>query len=144
VTRWLVLRPTFEWAMWSALREHVFAGSDGTPLFVIPRQFHDLVAGRVRADASFGRWTAMLGVGVERGPTPAHTMEPGFGENSNVDVGVGARVALGHRVDLGATFLFQYFLPFDVYDSVQQPTTNGHYEDRREIFVVDVEVHGWR
>ena len=56
----------------------------------------------------------------------------------------GALVALSHHVDLSATFLFQYFLPFTVGNSVQQPTTNGTYRDQREFLVVDLEVHGWR
>ncbi|MGZ3407759.1 MAG: OmpP1/FadL family transporter, partial [Polyangia bacterium] len=45
-TRWLTLRPTFEWALWSTLKEHVFAAaSDGTPLLVIPRNYHDMIGG---------------------------------------------------------------------------------------------------
>lgn len=144
-TAWLTLRPTFEWMMWSALKEHVFAAMDGTPLLVIPRNFHDGIAGRVRADARVSpRWRVMLGVGAERGPTPHSTMEPGFGESSSIDVGGGALVALGHRVDLSASFIYQWFLPFTVDNSVQRPTTNGTYRDQREIFVVDLEVHGWR
>ncbi len=145
-TRWLTLRPTFEWALWSMLTEHVFrAASDGTPLLVMPRNFHDMLAGRLRADARIAeRWRLMLGVGGERGPTPASTMEPGFGESSNLEVGAGALFALTRRVDLSATFLYQYFLPFTVGNSVQQPTTNGTYRDQRECFIVDVEVHGWR
>ena len=60
-----------------------------------PRNFHDMLAGRLRADARIAaRWRLMLGVGGERGPTPASTMEPGFGENSNLEVGAGALVAL--------------------------------------------------
>jgi long-subunit fatty acid transport protein len=145
-TRWLTLRPTFEWALWSTLKEHVFAAaSDGTPLLVIPRNYHDMVGGKLRADARLdARWSVMLGLGLERGPTPHSTMEPGFGESSSVEAGAGARYALTHRVDLSATFLFQYFLPFTVDNSVQKPTTNGTYRDQREILVVDVEVHGWR
>ena len=146
LTRWLVLRPTFEWALWSTLKEHVFSSaSDGTPLFVIPRNYHDLIAGRVRAEARVSpRWLVMLGVGAERGPTPSSTMEPGFGEASNIDVGAGARVALSHRVDLSASFIYQYFLPLTVENSAQKPTTNGTYRDGREILLVDLEVHGWR
>jgi hypothetical protein len=145
LTRWLTLRPTFEWALWSAVKEHVFRASDGTPLLVMPRNFHDLVAARLRAEARVGaRWRLMLGVGGERGPTPASTMEPGFGENSNLEVGAGATVAVSHRIDLGATFVYQYFLPFSVGNSVQQPTSNGTYRDQRECLIVDVEVHGWR
>jgi long-subunit fatty acid transport protein len=144
-TRWLTIRPTFEWALWSTLKSHVFAASDGTPLVVMPRNFHDMIAGRVRAEARLSdRWRVMLGVGAERGPTPSSTMEPGFGENSNIDVGAGARVALSHHVDLSATFIYQYFLPFTVENSVQQPTTNGTYRDQRECLIVDLEVHGWR
>jgi hypothetical protein len=145
-TRWLTLRPTFEWALWSTLKEHVFrAASDGTPLLVIPRNFHDMIGGKLRADARLDtRWSLMLGVGLERGPTPHSTMEPGFGESSSVEAGAGARFRLTHRIDLSATFLYQYFLPFTVDNSVQKPTTNGTYRDQREIFVVDVEVHGWR
>jgi len=144
-TRWLTLRPTFEWVLWSALKEHVFAATDGTPLLVVPRSFHDLVAGRVRADARISpRWRVMLGVGAERGPTPASTMEPGFGESSNIEVGAGASVALGHRVDLSATLLYKWYLPLTVDNSAQRPTTNGTYRDQRETLVVDLEVHGWR
>ncbi len=146
VRRWLTIRPTFEWVLWSTLQEHVFrSASDGTALFTIPRNAHDLFAGRVRAEAQLSpRWRVLLGVGAERGPTPASTMEPGFGENSNVDVGAGAIVALSHRVDLSATFVYQYYLPFVVTNSIQQPTTNGTYNDMREILIVDLEVHGWR
>jgi hypothetical protein len=146
VTRWLTLRPTFEWAIWSALKEHVFSSaSDGTPLFVIPRNYHDLFAGRVRAEARVTpRWRVLAGIGVERSPTPSSTMEPGFGENTNLDVGAGALVAIGHHVDLSATFIYHWFAPFTVVDSVQQPTTNGTYRDQREIVIVDLEVHGWR
>jgi long-subunit fatty acid transport protein len=146
VTRWLTIRPTVEWALWSTLKEHVFsAASDGTPLLVMPRNFHDLVAGRVRAEARVSpRWHVLAGIGAERGPTPSSTMEPGFGEASNFEVAGGARVAVSHRVDLAATFLYQYFLPFTVDDSVQKPTTNGTYRDQREIVLVDLEVHGWR
>jgi long-subunit fatty acid transport protein len=146
VTRWLTLRPTFEWALWSTLKEHVFSSaSDGTALFVIPRNYHDLVAGRLRAEARVSpRWRVLAGVGAERGPTPSSTMEPGFGEASNIDVGAGARVALTHRVDLAASFIYQYFLPLTVENSAQKPTTNGTYRDQREILLVDLEVHGWR
>jgi long-subunit fatty acid transport protein len=145
-TRWLTIRPTFEWALWSAVKEHVFrSATDGTALFTIPRDFHDMFAARVRAEAQVSpRWRVLLGVGGERGPTPSTTMDPGFGENSNVEVGAGAIVAVSHHVDLSATFAYQYFLPFVVKDSVQQPTTNGTYLDMREIFIVDLEVHGWR
>jgi hypothetical protein len=111
----------------------------------MPRDFHDLVAGRVRAEARVSpRWRVLAGIGAERGPTPSRTMEPGFGEASNFEVAGGARVAISHRVDLAATFLYQYFLPFTVDDSVQKPTTNGTYRDQREIVLVDLEVHGWR
>jgi long-subunit fatty acid transport protein len=146
VTRWLTLRPTFEWVLWSALKEHVFrAASDGTPLFVIPRNYHDLLAGRIRAEAQVSpRWRVLLGFGGEHSPTPSSTMEPGFGESSNIDAGAGAIVAIGHHVDLSATFECQYFLPLTVTNSAQQPTTNGTYRDLREIVLVDLEVHGWR
>lgn len=145
-TRWLTIRPTFEWGIWSMLKQHVFASAtDGTPLFVIPRNYHDLFAGRVRAEARVApRWRVMAGVGVERSPTPSSTMEPGFGENSNIDAEAGALVTLGHHVDLSATFVYQWFLPFTVIDSAQRPTTNGTYQDQRECLIVDLEVHGWR
>jgi long-subunit fatty acid transport protein len=146
VSRRLTLRPTFEWALWSTLKEHLFrSAADGTPLLVIPRNYHDTIGGKLRAEAQLdARWLVMLGAGVERGPTPHSTMEPGFGESSSIEVGAGARVALTHRIDLSASFVFQYFLPFTVENSVQKPTTNGTYQDQREILVVDVEVHGWR
>lgn len=144
-TRRLTLRPSFEWANWSVVRQHVFAASDGTPLLVIPRDMRDLYAVRLRADVDLGaRWRLLLGAGFERGPTPAHTMEPGFGEHHDVELGAGARVALTHRIDLSATFLYQYFVPFEVADSVQQPSTNGTYQDQRELLILDMEVHGWR
>ncbi|MDB4969462.1 MAG: uncharacterized protein JWN44_5151 [Myxococcales bacterium] len=145
LTRWLTLRPSLELAIWSVLKEHVFSAADGTPLFVIPRNSRDMLAARLRADARLSdRWRLMVGVGGERGPTPSSTMEPGFGERSNVEAGAGASFALSHHVDLSATFLFQYFLPVTVENSIQRPTANGTYRDAREIFVVDVEVHGWR
>jgi long-chain fatty acid transport protein len=144
-TRWLTLRPSLEIAIWSVLKEHVFAAADGTPLFVIPRSSRDMLAARLRADARVNdRWRLMLGLGVERGPTPASAMEPGFGERSNVEVGAGAIFALSHHVDLSATFLFQYFMPVTVENSIQRPTANGTYRDQREVLLVDVEVHGWR
>ena len=94
-TRWLTLRPSFEMALWSVVKEHVFrAAADGTPLFVIPRELADMLAARLRAEARVTlRWRLMLGIGVERGPTPSSTMEPGFGESSNVEVGAGALFA---------------------------------------------------
>jgi hypothetical protein len=86
----------------------------------------------------------MLGVGGEKGPTPARTLEPGFGEGDNVEFGAGARVALSGLVDLGASFIFHYFPSRTVYDSVQQPTTNGTYTDQREYLLLDLEVHEWK
>ncbi|HEX9101323.1 MAG TPA: hypothetical protein VF997_03930, partial [Polyangia bacterium] len=67
-TRWLTIRPTFEWALWSMLKQHVFSSaSDGTALFVIPRNYHDLFAGRVRAEARLSpRWRVLAGIGFER------------------------------------------------------------------------------
>jgi long-chain fatty acid transport protein len=145
-TRWLTLRPMFECAIWSVLQEHVFSSArDNMPLLVIARRSADMYSGHLRADARINdRWVVMLGLGGEKSPTPSQTMEPGFGENDNLDVGAGARVALSHHVDLSATFLFQYFLPFTVTDSIQQPLTNGTYTDQRELVIVDLEVHGWR
>ncbi len=144
-TRWLTLRPTFECAIWSILKSHTFFASDGTPLLVAPRNSGDMFAGRLRADARVSdRWRVMLGVGGEKGPTPTSTMEPGFGEGSNFEVGAGASFALTHYVDLSATFMFHYFLPVTVTDSIQRPTTNGTYRDQREYLIVDLEVHGWR
>jgi hypothetical protein len=90
------------------------------------------------------RWRVLAGVGVERSPTPSSTLEPGVGENTNHAVGAGALGAIGHHVDLSASFIYQWFAPFTVVDSVQQPTTNGTYNDQREIVIVDLEVHGWR
>jgi long-chain fatty acid transport protein len=146
LSRAVSLRPMFEWALWSTLKEHTFrAAADGTPLLVMPRNSNDTLAARLRADVRLGgRWRLMLGVGGERGPTPASTMEPGFGENSNLEAAAGALLAMSHHVDLSATFLFQYFLPFTVGSSLQQPSTNGTYRDQRECLIVDVEVHGWR
>jgi long-chain fatty acid transport protein len=145
-TRWLTLRPMLEVAFWSILKQHVFtSAADGTPLLTIPRNMSDVIAARLRADAQVSpRWRLMLGVGGEKSGTPSSTMEPGFGEASSIEVGVGALVALSHHVDLSATFQYQYFLPFVVNDSVQQPTTNGTYTDQREYLIVDLEVHGWR
>jgi hypothetical protein len=145
-TRWLTMRPTFEMAFWSILREHVFASAaDGTVLLQIPRDSGDMLAGRLRADARVsGRWQLMFEVGLEKGPTPARTLEPGFGEGSSVQAGVGARVGLTHYVDLSASFLFHYFFPVTVGNSAQRPTANGTYADQRQYLIVDLEVHAWR
>ena len=52
VTRWLTLRPTFEWALWSVLKEHVFARLRRHAAVGRCRgSFHDMFAGRLRADA---------------------------------------------------------------------------------------------
>jgi long-chain fatty acid transport protein len=142
----LTLRPSLEWAIWSTLREHVFTSAvDGSPLLVMPRNFSDAIAGRVRADVTLAeRWTLLVGLGAEKGPTPSSTMEPGFGEGNSLEAAVGARVQLSHRVTLSASFYFHYFFPWTVSDSIQQPPTNGTYRDQREYLVVDLEVHEWR
>src|SRR5207302_4592097 len=86
-TRWLTLRPMFECALWSTLKEHVFsAAKDGTPLLTIPRRMGDVYGARLRADAQVSpRWRVMLGFGGEKSGTPSSTMEPGFGENSSLE-----------------------------------------------------------
>jgi long-chain fatty acid transport protein len=145
-TRWLSLRPMFECALWSILQEHVFSSAkDGTPLVTIPRRMGDVFGAKLRADAQVSpRWKVMLGFGGEQTGTPSSTMEPGFGENSSIEVGAGAQVALTHYVDLSATFAYQYFFPFQVNNSIQQPPTNGRYTDNRQYLIMDLEVHGWR
>jgi long-subunit fatty acid transport protein len=143
--RGFTLRPSFEWARWSILEQHVFAATDGTPLLVIPRNYADDVAVRVRGDLRIGaRFSVSAGLGFERGPTPSSTMEPGFGEGDSVEAAAGARVRLTHRVDLAASFFFVYYPPWTVAGSAQRPTTNGTYTDQRELLLVDLEVHEWR
>src|SRR5205823_1969263 len=119
--------------------------ADGSPLLVIPRQFGDSFAGRLRADVHLGaRWRIMLGLGAELGPTPSRTMEPGFGEGTSVEAAAGAMVAATHRVDLSLSAYFHWFAPWTVTDSIQEPTTNGTYRDQRLYLVLDEEVHSWR
>ncbi len=146
VNRWLSLRPMLELVLWSILQQHVFSSAaDNTPLLIIPRRSDNVYGAFLRADARLSsRWKLLLGIGGEKGPTPSSTMDPGFGENSHVELGLGALAALSHRVDLSATFNYQYYLPFVVDDSVQQPTTNGTYKDQREFLIVDLEIHSWR
>jgi long-chain fatty acid transport protein len=140
---WLTLRPMFEVALWHILQQHVFVSDkDGSALLTVPRNMSDVFAAHLRADAQVSpRWKVMLGFGGEKSGTPPATMEPGFGENSSIDVGAGAVFAISRHVDIAATFQYQYYLPFVVTNSVQQPTTNGTYKDQREYLIVDLEVH---
>jgi hypothetical protein len=145
-TRWLTLRPMLEINLWSTLQEHKFTSAkDGTPLVLITRRSSDVYAGHLRADFQLHpRWRLMLSFGGENGATPSSTMEPGFGENHNLTAGIGALVALSHYVDLSATFMYQHFLTYRVFDSIQQPLTNGTYTDNREFVLIHLEVHEWR
>jgi long-chain fatty acid transport protein len=145
IASWLTLRPTFEWAHWSVLQQHVFASAvDNSALLIVERDFGDDYAGRLRADAWLHpRLKISLGGTIEKGPTPLKTMEPGFGETNSFQVEAGAKLQISHHVDLVASFTFQYFPTVVVANSVQQPTTNGTYNDQREFFVVDLEFHGW-
>ena len=146
VSRRVTLRPSLEWAIWSFLHQHVFrAAADGTPLLVVERDYGDGVAGRLRADVQLTDRVRLLGsIGVEKSPTPTRTLEPGFGESDSVELGAGAQVALSGFVDLTASFVYQYFLPRTVTDSVQQPLENGAYTEQREYLLVNLEVHAWR
>jgi hypothetical protein len=109
------------------------------------RDFHDSVAGRLRADfIVHERVQLQAGVGYEWGATPAKTQQPGLGENDNVEAGVGILAALTHRVDLSVGVIVQTFLPRTVTDSIAKPTENGRYTDTREFVSIHLEAHNWR
>ena len=140
------LRPSLEWALWRVLRANTFtSNSSNAVLLTAVRDFHDSLAGRVRADfIVHPRVQLQGGVGYEWGATPARTHQPGLGENDNLEVGAGVLAAMSHHVDLSLGVIWQYFLPRTVTDSIAKPTENGRYTDSREFVSLHLEVHSWR
>ncbi|MEO6953372.1 MAG: outer membrane protein transport protein [Polyangia bacterium] len=146
VHRRIRLRPSIEWAMWHVLHANTFTStSSNAVLLSAVRDFHDSVAGRVRADfIVHPRIQLQGGVGFEWGATPARTQQPGLGENNNLEVGAGVLAAVSHHVDVSLGVIWQYFLPRTVTDSISKPTENGRYTDSREFVSLHLEVHSWR
>lgn len=140
------LRPSIEWARWSGFeRQIVRAQDDGAELVAIERRFGDSVAGRLRADI----WPSsalrlMLGAGYLRGPTPTRTHEPGLAEGDSVELGAGLHADLTPQVRLAASLFFHRFFDREITDSIQEPTQNGRYADRRLYFCLDLEILAWR
>ncbi len=146
VHRRVRLRPSLEWALWRVLHANtVTSTSSNAVLLTAVRDFHDSVAGRVRADfIVHPRVQLQGGVGFEWGATPSRTHQPGLGESDNLEVGAGVLAALSHRVDLSLGVLWQQFLPITVTHSISKPTENGRYTDSREFVSLHLEVHSWR
>jgi long-chain fatty acid transport protein len=136
------LRPSVEWADWSVMdRQVAVAADDGEPLLSIERSFRDTWAARARADwALRPDLTLHGGVGFETGATPGKTFEPGLAESWKAEVGVGATFDVGEHLRLSASFVVEQLADQHVSDSIQQPTANGDYADRREFLTLDVEV----
>jgi long-subunit fatty acid transport protein len=141
----LAFRPSVEWALWSVMKENVFrSAADGSTLLLIPRDFHDSVAGRLRVDYRVNfRLRLSLGFGYEHGPTPSTTYEPGLAEADSIELGAGAHVVVSRHVALRASFVWNYFFKKTITQSVQEPTTNGTYTDQRQFLTLDLEVRGW-
>ncbi len=144
---WLVLRPEFEFSNWSiADRQTAVNNSPDDPgfgdeLIPIERQFDDTLAARLKVDIHGLIWNTVvhLGGGYETGATPTRTHEPGLAESDNFELGLGASIALPYDVGLSISYIFQQFDDVTVTDSIQKPTTNGTYTDRRQYLTVDLE-----
>jgi long-chain fatty acid transport protein len=143
---WLVLRPEFEWSNWSVMDRQPATNDNpddpgyGDELIPIERQFKDTLAARLRLDLPLiDNTTFHLGGGWEQGATPTRTFEPGLAESDSIEAGAGVSAVLPWGVSLAVHYILQQFDDVTVTDSVQKPTTNGTYTDRRHYVTVDLE-----
>lgn len=141
-TSWLVVRPLAEWTDWSVMDRQVATNkANGEPLLVIERDFEDTLAAKLRLDFLVDpRWIVHVGAGYETGATPARTHEPGLAESDSWQVGAGFTVDLSESLRLSSSYILQQFLDVDVDDSLQKPSVNGHYTDRRQYVTLDLEI----
>lgn len=138
----LTLRPSFEWHDWSVMNRQIAVNvRNGETLMDLPRDFADTIIARLRADyAIIDGFTVHAGLGYETAATPSHTFEPGLAESASVELAAGASLDLGEHIGLSASFFWQQFEDVTVRDSINVPTTNGHYTDARQYLTLDLEV----
>lgn len=168
---WLVLRPELAWHQWSVMDKQVaLNNSPGDPGFgdeLIPlyRLFQDTWAAKLSADfpvhdrltlhAAAGYESAAnrstCSAGLIRTVKPNHegtedrnwcTFEPGLAESAAVEAGVGLSVKLPAGVTAMLSYTLQQFEDVRATGSIQSPTTNGTYTDRRQYFSLDLE-YAW-
>ncbi len=141
-TDWLVVRPLAEYSNWSVMDRQVVTNVDnGEALIIIERDFQDTLAAKVRFDFIVSdRWVLQLGGGYETGATPPQTHEPGLAEGDSWHAAAGFTVDLTEQLKLTASYWWHQFHEVEVTDSIQEPTVNGTYTDRRQYVTVDLEV----
>ncbi|MCA9543975.1 MAG: outer membrane protein transport protein [Myxococcales bacterium] len=144
---WLVLRPEFEWSNWSVMDEQTAVNNSpndpgyGDALIPLARDFDDTWATNLKLDVYdlVPHTVVHLGGGYETGATPTRTHEPGLAEADSFNLGLGFSVALPYDVGLSVSYILHQFMDVTVTDSIQKPTTNGTYTDRRHYLTVDLE-----
>lgn len=143
---WLVLRPEFEWSNWSVMDRQAAVNDSkedpayGDELIPLERNFKDTLAARLRVDLPLlDDVTFHLGGGWEQGATPSSTFEPGLAESNSIEAGAGISAQLPWGTALSVHYILQQFDDMTVTDSIQKPTTNGTYTDRRHYVTVDLQ-----
>ena len=108
---------------------------------LIERRFQDTLATRLRSDFKvLEDITLHAGFEYETAATPTKTHEPGLAESESVQLGVGGTFRLSERLALTSSFIWHQFADVRVEDSIQAPTQNGDYTDRRLYLTVDLEI----
>ena len=142
LTESLTLRPQYAWMQWSIFeRQQAINADNGEVVLSQERFFNDVQAFKLAVD-----WLATKAVTLhfsaqfETNATPIRTFEPGLAESENWEFGLGLSLPLSESLALGASFTWQQFADVEVSNSVQKPTMNGAYTDRRQYVTIDLEV----
>ena len=134
----------FGFSPWSVFQNQTAINVDNDEILLDQaRNFDDLYFGRLAVDWAVLTNVLMLhaGITIENGVTPNQTFEPGLAESNNLEYAVGATIDVSKRWRLTWMGSWQEFADVTVERSVQTPTANGDYTDRRLYMTIDVEYH---
>ena len=137
----LTLRVEVEQQGWSIMDQQTIINLEGgEKLKTLQRNFKDTMAYRLRSDLMLSkRFTLHLGLSFEEGATPKDFHESGLAENDQIEGGIGVTWSFSPHLNVHSTFFWQQFFDQEVTQSIQAPSTNGKYTDRRQYLTFNLQ-----
>ena len=134
----VTLRLEHEFLGWSLMDEQVIE-NDQDVLLTLKRNFKDTQAYRFRLDYALDDGVILhSGLSYEEGVTRETYHDPGLSEHDQIEAGVGFTWPFNDALSLHSTFFYQHFFDRRVVNSLQKPTTNGDYTDRRQYLTMNL------
>jgi long-subunit fatty acid transport protein len=134
----VTLRVEHEYQGWSLMDNQKIV-NDQDVLLVLERNFEDSQAYRFRLDYALDDGVILHGgLSYEDGVTPEEYHGPGLAEHDQVEAGLGLTWPFNDSLSLHSTFFYQHFFDRRVVSSLQKPTTNGDYTDRRQYLTLNL------